>query len=661
MTELGHLFSPITVGNCSIRNRILQSGHGTMFAAEGLPSDRHVRYYEARAKGGIGLIVMEVATVSPHGLIFPGMVIEGWRDEIIPGYRKISDAVHAHGAKVFCQAWHNGNKNTSYYSQIPTKSCSDVPSAAIGEVPEVMNEDEIREAIQEYVDFSLRLKEGGVDGVELHFAHGYLPQQFLSPFTNLRQDKYGGSLENRMRFGLELINAVRNGVGDDFVVGLRASADEMVPDGLTLEDMKEVMSIWSKTGQIDFLNVSIGTYRSLAPLISPMMVPPRPFVFYAAEIKQLVDIPVFAAIRINDPVLANDIVKNHEADMVVMTRATICDPEMPNKAKEGRLEDVRLCVACNEGCWERAMQRQSITCMQNPEAGREGIFECVPTVQPKKVLIAGGGCSGMKAATTAKQRGHNVVLYEKTGELGGAILIPAKAPARQELGQVVRFLKHEVERLGIEVRLNTELTPGLVEQENPDAVIVATGATTIDDPAPNIVGPDAAIDIEEGTHVVTAEDVLDNKAETGQRVVIADRQNYMKGLVTAEVLADQGKEVTVIMPLPFRLHATNPYDMDGPTHAIQLMNLTAKKVRRISDFEVKKESPGKVVIRNIFTEQEEDLVGDTLVLSYWRKSNNLLFLELEGKVEELYKIGDCVSSRRLINAIYEGYKVGTEI
>ena len=660
MTELGQLFSPITLRNCVIRNRILQSGHVTGFGEHGLPTERHLRYYETRAKGGIGLIVMEAVAISPHGHIIPH-VVQGWRDEVIPWFRRISDAVHAHGAKIFCQAWHNGNKNSSYYSWTNSESCSDVPCPAIGEVPDILDEEGIRKVIRQYVDFCLRLQAGGYDGVELHFGHGYLPQQFLSPFTNIRKDRYGGSLENRMRFGLEVIDAVRRAVAGDFVVGLRTSADEMVPKGLTLDDMKEIMPIWARTGQIDYLNVTIATYKSLAPVIAPMMVPPRSFVFYASEIKQVVDIPVFAAIRINDPVMANDIIKNNEADMVVMTRATICDPEMPNKAREGRVDDVRMCIACNEGCWERITQRDPITCMQNPETGREGIFKILPAPNPRKILVAGGGVAGMEAAIVARQRGHQVVLCEKTGELGGAVLIWTKAPARQEASQTVRFMKHELERLGVEVRLNTQVTPALVETERPDAIIVATGATTVENPLPDVVGPDAAIEIERGAHVVTAEDVLDGKTQTGQRVVVADFQNYMKGLVTAEVLADQGKEVTVIMPLPFRLLGNNPYDMDGPTHVIQLVNLTAKKVKRVSDFEVKRARPGKVTIRNVFTEQEQDLDADTLVLSYWRKADKKLYNELQGKVKELHKIGDCVASRRLINAVYEGYRVAMEI
>jgi 2,4-dienoyl-CoA reductase (NADPH2) len=370
---------------------------------------------------------------------------------------------------------------------------------------------------------------------------------------------------------------------------------------------------------------------------------------------------VFTVIRINDPATANDIIKNNEADMVTMTRATICDPELPNKAKEGRLDDIRQCIACNEGCWERWAHQAPITCMQNPEAGREGVFRIEPAPQPKKVMVIGGGCAGMEAAVVAKQRGHDVSLYEKTEELGGAILIPAKAPSRQELGQAVRFLKHEVERLGIPVRLGTEVTADMVLQENPDAVIMATGATTIEDPAPDVVGPYASIEIEQGADVVTAEDVLEGKARTGQRVVIADQQNYMKGLVTAEFLADQGKDVTVITPPPFRYLVANPYEMDASTHGVQLMNLKTKGVKRVSDFKVKKAQAGRVTIEDLFTQERQVLEADTLVLSFWRKAESRLHGEIEGKVKELHLIGDALAPRRLIEAFYEGYKVASEI
>lgn len=659
MTHLPHLFSPISIRNCEIRNRILVSGHMTSFTTDGLPNDRYVRYHEARAKGGAGLIVMEAAMVAPEVQVEPH-IIAGWRDETIPWYKKISDAVHAHGAKIFCQAWHNGNQSQSYYSWRPIKGVSPIPSAALGEVPEALDKDQIQEVIQNYVDFSLRLKEGGFDGVELHFGHGYLPQQFLSPYANIRKDEYGGSLENRMRFGLALMKAVRNAVGQDFVVGIRSSGDEMTPGGYTLDDMKEIAPIWEQAGFIDYLNVTVGTYLSAGVALPPMGFPPRPFVYLAAELRQVVDLPVFAAIRIIDPEMAEEIVGNGEADMVVMTRATICDPDMPNKAREGRFDDIRRCIDCNEGCWDRTLHSQPITCIQNPESGREGIFEIRPAAARKKVLVIGGGCAGMKAAAVAAERGHQVSLYEKSDALGGAVLIHAKAPTREEMSQVVRFLTHELSRLKVDVHMNTETTADQVVGEKPDAVIVATGARTITGYAPDEVGPFFSIGVEEGAHVTTAEEVLEKTVETGQRVVIADFQQYIKGIIAADVLADQGRQVTLIMPTG-TLNNPSPYLVEGANLGFHMRLLITKNVTLLPGMMVKGAKPGKVIVRQLLTEQDLEIEADTLVTAFWRKADTALYDQLKGKMPHVVKIGDCLSPHRLMSAIYQGYKAAMEI
>lgn len=664
MSDLRHLFTPLKLRNTEVRNRIVQSAHITGYVENGLPSDRHVRYYEARAKGGVGLIITEAVAVSPLTDVKPTTGCRGWAAGFVPRARKITDAVHAHGAKVILQLAHGGSVMSGYYTWLHTEAPSAIPSVAglAGEVPSALTAKEIKAVVQAHVDVARNGKEAGYDGVELHFGHGYLVHQFISPIHNVRTDLYGGSLENRLRFSLEIIDAVRNAVGNDFIVGVRGSADELLPGGYTLEDAKQFMPIWAQTGKIDYLNVTVAQSRSMVYAIPPMMVPPRAFVYCAAEIKQLVDLPIFAVIRINDPVTANEIIKNHEADMVIMTRATLCDPELPNKAREGRLDDIRHCVACNEGCWERLLKHhEPITCMQNPEAGRELEFAVKPAASPKKVMVVGGGPAGMKAAEVARRRGHTVSLYEKADDLGGAIMITTKVPSRQEYGQVVRYLKHEVQRLGVDVHLNTEVTPEMVLKEKPDTVIVATGAVTIDDVRPEVVGTGSAIEIERGTHVVTAEDVLEGKVECGKKVVIADQQNYMKGMVTAEFLADQGKDVTLVMPLPIRYTSANPYEVDHFTLAIQTGTLKSKGVKRVSDCEVKQARPGKVVIRDVFTEEAQELDADTLVLSYWRKAETRLYDALQGKVEEIYKIGDALSPRRCINAIYEGHKVAMNI
>jgi 2,4-dienoyl-CoA reductase-like NADH-dependent reductase (Old Yellow Enzyme family)/thioredoxin reductase len=664
MPDLEHLFRPIKIRNTVIRNRIVQSAHITGYVENGLPSDRHVRYYEARAKGGIGLIITEAVAVSPLTDVRPDIACRGWAEGFTDRARKVTDAIHAQGAKAVLQLAHGGSVMSGYYTWKHSEAPSGIPAVAglAGEVPSAMSVEEIQAVVKQHAAVALKGKEAGYDGVELHLGHGYLVQQFISPIHNVRTDAYGGSLENRVRFSLEIIDAVRKAVGDDFIVGVRGSADELLPGGYTLEDAKQFMPMWARTGQIDYINVTVAQSRSFMWAIPPMMVPPRPFVYCAAEIKQLVDIPVLAVIRINDPVTANEIVKNHEADMVIMTRATLCDPEMPNKAREGRLDDIRQCIACNEGCWERLLKHhEPITCMQNPEAGREAEFAIRPAPVPKKVMVVGGGVGGMKAAAVARRRGHKVSLYEKSGELGGAILISTRVPSRQEFGQAVRFLKHEVEHLGVDVHLDTEVTAEMALKENPDVVIIATGASAVDDVRRESVGTGSAIEIAPGTHVATAEDVLLGKVECGRKVVIADQQNYMKGMITAEFLAERGKEVTLVMPLPIRYTSANPYELDHLTLAVQTAALKAKGVRRVGDCEVKRASPGKVVIRDVFTEQDEELDTDTLVLSYWRKADTRLYDELRGRIGSIHKIGDALSPRRCINAIYEGHKLAMEI
>jgi 2,4-dienoyl-CoA reductase-like NADH-dependent reductase (Old Yellow Enzyme family)/thioredoxin reductase len=661
MNNFEFLFSPIRIGHMNVRNRIFQPAHITGFAEKGLPTDRLLHYYEARARGGVGLIVQEATSVSPYSQYHSEVFAQAYRDEIVPILKGIGEAVHAHGTKIVLQLWHCGHVSTSFYTGYPGQSSSGIPNPMIGECPVAMDEDDIRDAVRHFVEASLRAKEACYDGVELNFGHGYLQQQFLSPSQNIRTDEYGGSLENRLRFSMDVISAIRQAAGPNFVVGLRAAGDEFIPEGFDLEDAKEAFSAWARTGLLDYLNVTAASYKSGAYAVPPMMIPPRPMVYLAAEIKQLVDLPVFTAIRINDPVTADDIIKNNEADMVGIARGMICDPELPRKAQEGRLDDIRQCIACNEGCWDRFCHKEAITCLQNPEAGFERKRKIQPAAVRKKVLVVGGGCAGMEAAIVARSRGHEVILCEKTGELGGAIRIMAMAPSRQEFGQAIRFLKHELERLSIDVRMNTEVTADMALAEKPDAVIVATGGLAIEVPAPEKVGPGSSIEIAPGSHVVTAEDVLQRKAECGKRVVIADYQNYTKGLVAAEVLAELGKEVTVIMPFPVRLFTSNPYNVELITLGLQFMMLKSKGVTRVSDHQVKKAFPGKVVIRDVFTEQEQELPADTLVLSYWRKANDGLYAELKGKVGQLRKIGDALAPRLLIDAIHEGYKVASEI
>jgi len=658
MAAFPNLFSPLTIRNCTMPNRIFSSGHLTHFAENNLPSERHKHYYEARAKGGVGMITMEVQSVSRHCWPVPYLCFAD-KDEVIERYKMISDAVHPYDTKLFAQLWHNGHHTHSRISQLPVQSASSVPSPAIGEVPKELEEEEIQEIVQQYAQAALRLKKGGFDGVEIHAGHGYLPQQFLSPYSNRRTDKYGGSLENRMRFSVEIIEAVREATGEGFVVGLRTSADELVESGIHVPEMMGVYQGWEETGNVDFLNVTVCTYKTAAVAIPPMGTPPRPFVWMAAEVKQVVDIPVFTAIKITDPQTAEEIIANDEADMVAMTRATICDPALPNKAKEGREDEIMLCMNCNEGCWWRCEQFIPITCVQNPEAGREGELKIFPATSRKRVMIVGGGLAGMSAARVAATKGHDVILYEKGEELGGQTLVASKAPLRGDLMEAVRNLEKELARLSVPIELGTEVTEQMVLDQNPDYVIVAAGAQPITQPTADVVGPDMALDIHPDAHVVSAWHVLSGEEETGARVLIYDVQPHIQGLTTADYLSAQGKEVEIVM-MGMRMIGS-AFDADGPTLMTHFMSIFTKNVKLTYMTALKSAQPGHCVAYNPATFVEHEIPCDTLVLSYWRQANDSLYKALKGKVKGLTRVGDAVTPRYMLQAVYEGYMAANDI
>ncbi len=658
MTMFPNLFSPIKLRNLTIRNRILSSGHLTQFAKDNLPTERHKHYYEARAKGGIGLIVTEAQSISRHVWPVPNTCISD-SDDIIERYQDIADAVHKHGTKIFAQLWHNGHHSHSKHSWLPVQSCSPVPCPAVGEIPKELEEEEIHEIYQQYARAALRAQKGGFDGIELHFGHGYLPQQFLSPYSNLRTDGYGGSFENRLRFGLELIDVVREAVGDDYVMGLRMSGDELLECGLKLPDMLEASQAWEETGKLDFLHVTVSTYKTGAIAIPPMGTPPRPFVWMAAEIKQVVDIPVLAVIKITDPQTAEEIIANNEADMVAMTRATICDPELPNKAREDRVDDIRLCMNCNEGCWGRCEESLPITCVQNPEAGRENELSITPAKSRKQVMIIGGGLAGMMAAKVAATKGHEVKLYEKGQEMGGQLLVASRAPLREDLMEAVRNLQKDLQGLSVPIETGVEMTEQMIIDQDPDHVIMATGALPITTPTPEIVGPDMAIEVDPEAHVVSAWHVLSGEEETGDNVLVYDVQPHIQGFATADYLSSQGKQVE-IMIMGMRL-VFSAFDADGPTLAVHMFSLYSKQVKFTFFTPLKKALPGRVVCFNPVTFAEWEVPCDTLVLSYWRRANDSLYKSLKGKVRSLTRIGDCVAPRNMLLATYEGYMAGNSI
>jgi mycofactocin system FadH/OYE family oxidoreductase 2 len=643
------LFTPLKVGSVTISNRIFCPPHGTMMPENNLPSERLAYYHAEKAKGGVGLIVTEGTLVHETGQANKDMIF-GFDKRCVPGFKRIADMVHAHGTKIFGQLLHHGRQMESLHSRLPVWGPSPIPSPVTREIPHEMSHEEIQEVIQGFAKVAANLKEAGYDGVEIHGAHGYLVTQFMSPLSNQRQDEYGGSFENRLRFPLEVIEAVRMEVGREFVVGIRISGDELVPGGLTLDDMKQIAPRLEATGMLDYISVIVGNYSTRHLMIGDMSVPLGAVVYLAAGIKEVVNLPVFTAMRIKDPLQAEKILADGYADMVGMCRALITDPGLPRKAKEGRLEDIRNCIACNQECRTHSMGRM-ISCIQNPSVGFEkelGTGTLKVATKRKEVVIIGGGPAGMEAGRVAALRGHHVTIYERNGELGGQVNIASKIPTRNEFGDVVRYLSRQMEKLGVRVILGTEAYPEMIKSMAPEVVIVATGSEPF---LPPIKGADLK-------HVVNVWDVLQERVEVGDRVLIVDGgESFWQCCGTADFLLEKGKKVEIVSYLYF-IGASIPAQSLTPLY----QRLLRKGAILTPSHRVKEILSNSVVILNVHTNESRVIQDvDTVVLATGNRARDGIYNSLRREVQEIYAIGDCIAPRKVHNAIREGHFAGRMI
>ena len=647
-----NLFSPFAIGDVTFRNRIFSTGHMTTLVTGYRPNEELAAYHEARARGGAGLIIVEVASVHPSA-IYTSHTIMADSDDCIPGYRRLARAVHRHDCRVFGQLFHPGRENfESIDGSAPVAYApSAVPNERFHIMPRPMSRALIGEVVAGYGDAARRMRESGLDGVEIVASHGYLPAQFLNPLVNLREDDYGGSPENRLRFLREVIASVRAAVGDDFVVGMRISGDERSHDGLDMTVATAAIETLDRDGGLDYFNVIAGSSSTLAGsvhIVPPMFVENAYVAPYAATVRQKVRAPVFVAGRINQPHQAETIVADGQADMVGMTRAQICDPEMARKAHAGRVDDIRACIACNQACIGHMHMGVGISCIQFPESGREleyGVRK--PPGARKRVLVAGGGPGGMKAAAVAAERGHDVTLYEAAGQLGGQALLAARLPGRAEFGGIVTNLAREMELGGVNVVRNTLVTRALVDREAPDAVIVATGAT----PAP--------VEVEGGDegHVVEAWSVVRGEANIGGNVVIADWRCDWIGLGLAEHLARNGCSVTLAVDGYMPGQTIQMYVRDH--WAGKLHSLGVKVIPYARLFGVDSDS---VYLQHATSGEAIVVEGvDTLVTALGHRSVTALADDLEDWDGELHFVGDCLAPRTAEEAVLEGLKVSAEL
>jgi len=635
------------------------------YCENGFVTQKLIDFYVERAKNQVALIIVGGCYINQVAMGVPTMVGIS-DDKFIPGLKKLTSAVKAHGAKIAAQLYHSGRYAFSMVIGTRALAPSSIRSRLTKEIPKNMTLEEIEKTIDDYGEAARRAKEAGFDAVEILSSAGYLIGQFLSPLTNRRRDKYGGTLRRRMNFALEVVERVREAVGPNFPILFRLSGDDFMKGSNDFHEAKVVAAKLEDAG-VDILNVTGGWHETMIPQLT-MNVPRGAYVYLAENVKDAVDIPVIACNRINDPLLAERILRRKRADLVGIARGLIADPEFVVKAAEGRFDEIRRCIACNQGCFDSVFMLRPVTCLVNPAAGREKELELKPAEKPKNILIAGGGPAGMQAAIILKKRGHNVTIYEKTDKLGGQLILAGVPKERREFRTFVEYLRRQVELLGIKVVFNTEVTPELVEQVKPDVVIVATGARPL---RPNIPGINKK-------NVVYAHDVLAGKVDVGEKVVIVggggvgcETALYLteEGVIDVDTmifllergaiscdralkLLKKGRDVVLI-----EMMEKIGRDIGLTSRWVINQSLNIHGVRIITNARVDEITDDGVVVNN----GEQFFEADTVVIAVGAEPNNELIKQLEGKVPEVYAIGDCVNPRKALEAVHEATELAVKI
>ncbi|MCQ8848080.1 NADH:flavin oxidoreductase [Alteromonas stellipolaris] len=682
MAQFEALFKPLAINKLTIRNRVVSTAHAEVYATEGgMTTERYVKYYEEKAKGGVGLCICGGSSVvsidSPQ---------DWWKsvnlstDRIIPHFQNLADAVHKHGGKIMIQITHMGRRSRwdggNWSTLLSPSGIREPVHRATCKTIEI---EEMQRIIGDFAKAAGRAKAGGLDGIELSAVHQHLIDQFWSPRVNQRTDEWGGSFENRMRFGMEVLKAVREEVGRDFAVGLRITGDEFHADGLNHDDMKEIAAYYNNTGLLDFFSVvgsGCDTHNTLANVIPNMSYPPEPFLHLAAGIKEVVSVPVMHAQNIKDPNQAQRILEAGYVDFVGMTRAHIADPHLIAKIKLNQVDQIKQCVGANY-CIDRQYQGLDVLCIQNAATSRESTMPHIiqKTDGPiRTVVIIGGGPAGMEAARVSAERGHKVTLIEKSSELGGQISIAAKAPQRDQIAGITRWFALELARLCVDIQLNTAADEASIRGFNADVVILATGATPFINQNPHWGADDGL--------VVSSWDILNGEVSPGKNVLVYDTICEFSGLSVADFLAHNGALVEVVTD-DIKPGAA----VGGTTFPTYYRSLYEREVIMTSDLlleRVYKEGDKLVaVLENEYTGQQEERVVDQVVVENGTRPDELLYYQLKqdsrnkGQMdiealydakpqpmlaEEaagylLYRIGDCVAQRNTHAAIYDALRL----
>lgn len=687
-----HLFEPITLNKLTIRNRIVSTAHAEVYADDGVPGERYVRYYEEKAKGGVGLAICGgSSTVGRNSPATWWSSVNLGADRVVEGLARLSEAMHRHGAKIMIQATHMGRRTSWHgYDWPHLVSPSGVREPVHRGNAKTIEIEDIHRIIGDFAKAARRVKAGGLDGIEISAAHQHLIDQFWSPRSNFRTDAYGGSLENRMRFGVQVLEAVRAEVGSDWVVGLRMCGDEFHEDGIDHEMAKDIAQAMSETGLIDYISVvgsGADTHNTLANCMPPMALPPEPFVHLAAGIKSVSKVPVMHAQSIRDPQQAERILSQGWVDMVGMTRAQIADPHMVIKIRDGREDQIKQCVGANY-CIDRQYNGLDVLCVQNAATSRERTMPHViaPTDGPRrKVVVVGAGPAGLEAARVSRERGHEVVLFEKSAQVGGQVNLAAKAPKREQMAGIIRWFDLETQRIGVDRRLGREVGADEILAEKPDIVVLATGGT------PH-TGQVAGWGVADGL-AVSGWDILSGAVAPRGHVLVYDAISTQAGTGVADFIASRGHLVEIVTP-----DVKVADDTGGTTFPIFYRELYAKGVVMTPNHwldRVYREGEGEgdgakliAVLRNEYTEQLEERAVDQVVIENGILPDERLYGALRersvnrGQTDMdalfdalpqpglsdprvsgrdgsflLYRVGDCISMHNIHAAIYDALRL----
>lgn len=649
------VLEPLKVGKLTFKNRIFVPAHTTNFGRDHQPSDLHRAYHEARARGGVGAIIFESIRVQKNSLGRP-QCVSGIDPEVVERFRPIVEAVHAHDVRLLGQVIHVGRQIDGDFERTASYGPSPIPWSITSNPPHVMDEEDMDEVIDSHVQTSLNLIEAGFDGFEVHVGHGHLLQQFLSPLSNQRQDAYGGSTENRMRFPLRVLQAVRAAIGTDVCMGIRVSADEYAPGGLELAEMCRVVPALAAAVQLDFVNVSHSAYHasySLATQMADMAFDPATFRGNGAAIRAALremghEVPVLAVCKYRTLAEAEEALAEGWADAVGMARAHVAEPELVKRTLEDREDEIRPCINCNQGCAAMNEKNLPIRCTVNPRTGLEdswGEVEAAPAASPRDVLVIGGGPAGMEAAWTAAARGHRVRLWERGERLGGQLNGVRPMPARHDYLKLLGFQEGMLRRHGVDIVLGREATPASVEAERPDVVVLATGAVEQPLPYSSTAGAFAL------------PDALARPAELGQQVAVVDLNGTWAAIATIEHLADLGKKVVVFVPAASFSWRTTVYSTLATMKRLREKGVRIALMRRVRDW-----AQGILVVEDTSTGDIEELRGfDSVVVSQWPRAEDALRGPLRRMGIEVRSVGDCLAPRSAMEAVFEGQEAARAI